>query len=445
VVETRHLKDEGGALKHQVGDTLELFVIRADDQIVLAPSLRADPRAALSQVREARQAGVPISGKVVGLNAGGLEVDFGGARGFCPVSQIEAGYCANPSAYIGRTLDFLITEVDESRGRTVASRKALLKRENEERARALLASLKAGDELEGTITRLEPFGAFVDLGGVDGLVHVSEIRYERTGHPRDAVSEGQKVRVRVLRVEPGKQGKTRIGLSIKAAAPDPWASVADQFRKGQLVSGTVARLTDFGAFVTLAPGIDGLVHVSEVALHPLKHPREAVEQGQTVEAMVTAVDPERKRISLSIRQAQGGAGGGVEPGAAPAPGAPAPPPEPTAGEVVDGLVASIKPFGVFVDLPSYGRRARGLIPREETGQPRNADLARSFKVGSPVKVQVIAVKDGKIRLSVAGAKEREEQESYRKYREGPRPADAPLTTMAEALRKAMEKKRERER
>jgi small subunit ribosomal protein S1 len=194
----------------------------------------------------------------------------------------------------------------------------------------------------------------------------------------------------------------------------------------------------------LAPGIDGLVHVSEISLHPVAHPREALEQGQSIEAMVVAVDPERKRISLSVRQALVAAGGVVEApagtGSAPAE---APPPEPTAGEVVDGFVASIKPFGVFVDLPTYGRRARGLIPREETGQPRNADLGRLFKVGAPVKVQVLEVKDGKIRLSVAGARDREEQESYRKYREGSSPSDAPLTTMAEALRKAMEKKRER--
>ena len=303
VTETRQFRAEDGSLRIAAGDVLELFVIEAGDQVVLARSMRAEGPAALRQVREAHAAGVPVTGRVTGINAGGLAVDLGGARGFCPLSQIEAGFCADPSIYVGRTLEFIVTAVEDARASAVLSRRQLLRRAEEERLRKLLASLKPGDELDGTVARLESFGAFVDLGGLDGLVHVSEIRHERLGHPRDALTHGEKVRVRVLRIETGKDGRPRLALSIKAATPDPWAGIETRFVPGTRVHGVVARLADFGAFVTLAPGIDALVHVSEAAPRQVRHVREVLSPGQPVEAVVLAVDPVKKRISLSIREA----------------------------------------------------------------------------------------------------------------------------------------------
>jgi small subunit ribosomal protein S1 len=326
-VETRHFREPDGTLRLTVGDALELFVIEAGEQVVLAPSLRADPHGALRQVREARAAGVPVSGRVTGLNAGGLDVDLGGVRGFCPISQVELHYCEDASAYVGRTLEFLVTSVGEGRAGAVLSRRKLLERAAAERAQELLASLTPGAELDGTVARIEPFGAFVDLGGIDGLVHVSEIRYERIGDPRDALRVGERVRVRVLRVETGKEGRPRIGLSIKAAAPDPWTGIEQRFVAGARARGVVARLTDFGAFVTLAPGIDGLVHISEVAERRLTHVRDALQVGQEVEALILAVEPARRRIALSIRGALEAAPSAAEPAAEPAV---APPPQATA-------------------------------------------------------------------------------------------------------------------
>ena len=303
VAETRQFRAEDGSLGVAAGDVLELFVIEAGDQVVLARSMRAEGQAALRQVREARAAGVPVTGRVTGINTGGLAVDLGGARGFCPLSQIEAGFCADPSIYVGRTLEFLVTAVEGARGSAVLSRRQLLRRAEEERIRQRLAALKPGDELDGTVARLESFGAFVDLGGLDGLVHVSEIRHERLAHPRDALSQGDKVRVRVLRIETGKDGRPRLALSIKAATPDPWAGIETRFVPGTRVRGVVARLADFGAFVNLAPGIDALVHVSEAAPRKVRHVREVLSTGQSIEAVVLAVDPVKKRISLSIREA----------------------------------------------------------------------------------------------------------------------------------------------
>jgi small subunit ribosomal protein S1 len=431
VIETRHLRDESGTLRHAVGDALELWVVRADDQVELGLSMRTDPHAALEQVREAQRAGIPVTGRVVGRNAGGLEVDISGVRGFCPVSQIEISYCGDPSVYVGRTLEFAVTNIDTARGNAVLSRRTLLMREQAQKAEQFVASLKPGAELDGTVARLEEFGAFVDLGGVDGLIHVSEIRHERTGHPRDALTAGQRVHVRVLRVETGKGGKPRIALSIKASQPDPWIGVEARFQAGARVRGAVVRLTDFGAFVNLAPGIDGLVHVSEAAAHQVKHVKDVFTVGQEVEAVVRAVDPVKKRISLSVREALGASGGVSRR-------------EPAIGDLVEGVVAGIKPYGLFVDLAVYGPRERGLVPSQETGTPRGTDLARHFKVGDRVQVEVIELREGKIRASLERARRREESRNAEAF-SGDRPgAPAELTSMAIALRAAMEKKKAKE-
>jgi small subunit ribosomal protein S1 len=302
VAETRHFRAEDGTPGIKPGDVLELFVVEAGDQVMLAPSIRPDAHEALRQMREAHAAGVPVSGRVTGVNTGGLEVDLSGERAFCPLSHIDSSFCADPSVFIGRTLEFLVTSVGDAKGSVVLSRRQLLRRGEEEQAKKLVAMLKPGDELDGTVARLEAFGAFVDLGGVDGLVHVSEIRHERVGHPSQVLRQGEKVHVKVLRLEVGKDGRQRIALSIKATAPDPWTDIESRYSVGMRVMGLVARLTDFGAFVTLEPGIDGLVHVSEAAPQRLAHVKEVLTVGQTIEAVVLSVDPEKKRVSLSIKR-----------------------------------------------------------------------------------------------------------------------------------------------
>lgn len=389
VAESKHFKDETGNWKVAVGDDAELFVVDAGDPVTLAPAIKTKGAAALQKLREAKDTSTPVSGRVTGVNAGGLSVDLGGVRGFCPMSQIELGFCSDPKVYVGKTLDFLVTEVKDGRGGAVVSRRSLLRRSEAEKGKALLETLKPGDELDGRVERLEAFGAFVDLGGIDGLVHVSEIAHERIGHPSQALKPGDTVRVRVLKLEPGKEGKTRIALSIKAATPDPWEGIETRFSAGQRVTGTVARLTDFGAFVSLAPGIDGLVHVSEAAPHRIGHVREVLTAGQQIEAVVRSVEPEKRRISLSIREAMGAPSASRR--------------TPAVGETAEGVVAGIKPFGVFVDLPAYGPRVTGMIPHEESGQARGADLAVAFQMGQKVRVEVLEPRQGKVRLRLEGA------------------------------------------
>jgi len=304
VADAREFREESGALTVSVGDSIELHVAVAGEPLTLARTAkRQGGKVSLSALRQAKEAGLTVRGKVSAVNTGGLTVDVDGVRAFCPVSQIDDHFVEDTTVYVGRVFEFLVTEVDESRSRAVVSRRRLLQREGEAKAREVLAALAPGQELEGTVTRMEPFGAFVDLGGVEGLVHVSEVSHARVAHPRDAVGAGEKVRVRVLKLETGKDGRPRVALSIKAIAPDPWETMSQQFSPGARVPGVVVRLADFGAFVNIAPGLDGLVHVSQVSHTRIQHPREVLSPGQAVEVVVLSVEPERKRISLSIRDA----------------------------------------------------------------------------------------------------------------------------------------------
>jgi small subunit ribosomal protein S1 len=433
MVETRLLKQENGELAYKVGDSIELTVIADQDQVLLGTSVQIEAGDALRVLREARQQGLPVSGKVIALNAGGLEVQVSGQRGFCPFSQVEIGYCSEPSAYIGQTLEFLVEQIEE-KGKSVnlvLSRRALLARAESKRAEELLSTLKPGAEIEGTVTRLQPFGAFVDLGGIEGLVHVSEIRYGRTEQPSDVLKVGQRVRVRVLGMEQ-QEKRLRISLSIKAATPDPWDDVTEQFWEGKKTNGTVVRLTNFGAFVELTPGIEGLVHVSEIAHRPITDPSDVLKTGQNVDVTVLKVEPERRRVSLSIRDREPAPA--VEEGAIDSPAER----QPKTGDVVDAVVRSIKPYGIFADLPIYGPRVSGLIPREETGEKRDTDLSKRFQPGTPLKVTIIDVTgDGKIRLSLTAQQVMEERRGFDEFRAKTSASRGGGTSMEEAFKRAM--------
>jgi small subunit ribosomal protein S1 len=303
VADAREFRSEDGQASVAIGDSLELHVVQAGEPLTLARAAPRRGRRSVSALRQARESGLPVRGRVTAVNPGGLTIDVDGVRAFCPLSHIDEQRVEDPATFVGRSLEFLVEEVDESRARVVVSRRRLLARQRADALRDRLASLAPGQELEGAVARLEPYGAFVDLGGVEGLVYVSEISHERLAHPRDAIGVGDKVRVRVLEVDRGKGGRPRIALSIRALAPDPWITVAARFPVGSRHPGVVVRLADFGAFVNLAPGIDGLVHVSHVSDRRITHVREVLSPGQAVEVLVLGVEPERKRISLSIRDA----------------------------------------------------------------------------------------------------------------------------------------------
>lgn len=234
---------------------------------------------------------------------GGLEVEVAGVRGFCPASQVDARFVADQSIFVGQRLQFRVTQYE--RGNLVLSRRALLEEENARKAEALKDKLEVGAVLRGRVTGFKPFGAFIDLGGVEGMLHVSELGHSRVEKPEDVLALGQELDVAIKSIEPATDGKRpRIALSIKALMDDPWGQAVKSLTAGATVTGTVTRLQPFGAFIEVLPTIEGLVHVSELgAGRRINHPKEVVEVGQTVEVIILSIDPEKRRLSLSMAAA----------------------------------------------------------------------------------------------------------------------------------------------
>ncbi|MFP3941661.1 MAG: 30S ribosomal protein S1, partial [Thermoanaerobaculia bacterium] len=314
VVSLAELTDEEGELTAAVDDTVE-GIVTGRDEASGGLILRVRPDAAagggagtelaLDELARAHEHGTPVEGSVTEAIKGGVEVQVLGVRAFCPVSQIEIGYVEEPEVYVGRRLSFRVTKFQRSgRGRrpdVVLSRRALLEEEAAERRRETLARLEEGAVVRGTVTSVTGYGAFVDLGGLEGLLHVSEMSHDRVEDPAEVVSPGDSVEVKILKMdeEPGKG--LRISLSRRALEQDPWEEAAARFPEGSTVPGRVMRLEPYGAFVRLAPGLEGMAHVSE--LDPgrrVNHPREVVELGQDVTVRVLSVDTERRRIALSM-------------------------------------------------------------------------------------------------------------------------------------------------
>lgn len=406
-----HLRDEFGNLHLNEGDEVQAYVVANAPAISLAPSMLPPSAEVLGKLKEAKEKGEVVRARVVGLNRGGMELDIEGLRGFCPYSHIEIGRCENPEIYVNHILDFKISELDEEKKRVVLSRRVILEEERKEKLHELLAQIKDGAEFEGVVMRLQPFGAFVDIGGIEGLVHVSEISFDRVSDPGEVLRRGEKVRVKVLGTAPGKDGKERIRLSIKALQQDPWTIIDQLFKRNDIITGRVTRLTDFGAFVKLHPGIEGLLHVSEyrprdgapaaeapaaeapAAAAETEPAAPAVEtkpdgtpvEGNEILVRIAGIDPDRRRISLSLREEREEEGKQHDA---------------SVGEVHTGVVRTIKPYGVFVDLPTVGPWVSGLLPVSETGLDRGANLKREFSEGQEVKVEIIEIDDrGRFRLS----------------------------------------------
>lgn len=309
VLDREQVVDHDGQLRVQIGDTLEARVAgERGGALVLRVKLGKGPEARAELV-QALELGIPVEGKVTQPVKGGLEVDVAGVRGFVPASQIDARFVEDLSGFVGQRLSFRVTQYE--RGNLVLSRRALLEEENARKAVETRAKLVVGAVIRGRVTGFKPFGAFVDLGGLEGMLHVSELGYGRVERPEEVLALGQELDVQILKIEdsePGPDGRRRgprIGLSLKALQADPFLDGTRHLTPGGRVRGTVTRLQPFGAFVEIGPGVEGLVHISELgAGRRLNHPKEAVAVGQEVEVEVLSIDPERRRLALSMAAAQ---------------------------------------------------------------------------------------------------------------------------------------------
>ncbi len=307
VLNREEVTNDDGELTVALGDTLEARVVEMDGPagcIVLQRSIGKGADAANALIG-AYEAGMAVEGMVDGLNKGGLEVTVAGLRAFCPISQIDTRFVEDANHFIGQKHNFKITKIEQGRGSNlniVLSRRKLLEEENAVQAAVLRETLSEGMVLKGRVSSLKEYGAFIDLGGLEGMLHISEIGHSRIGHPNEVLSVDQQMDVKIISIKPAVGGKDeRISLSIKALHDSPWETVSDTIKTGQQVTGTVVRLQPFGAFIELAPGLEGLAHISEIGGGKrINHPREVLTEGESIKVTILAIDPIQKRVSLTL-------------------------------------------------------------------------------------------------------------------------------------------------
>lgn len=286
----------------KVGDELDLVVISRigndkENGSYLLSKRRLDAKKLWEEIEAKYAAGEVVDATITNVVKGGLVADLG-IRAFIPASMVDDHFVKDFSKYKGQTLKCKIVEIEPSENRLILSHKVVAEEEKQKQKEAVFASIHKGDQIEGTVARLTNFGAFIDLGGVDGLVHVSEISHTHVAKPSDVLKVGEKVNVLVLSVDPASN---RISLSIKDTLPGPWDDIEDKAPVDSVLTGTVKRLTSFGAFVELFPGVEGLVHISQVAHKHIATPHEVLKEGEEVKVKVLEVSPENQRIALSIK------------------------------------------------------------------------------------------------------------------------------------------------
>lgn len=280
-----------------VGDEFELIITKVEEENYVLSKRRVDAIHAWKVLTTKFENGEIIESEVKDVVKGGLVIDLG-VRGFVPASLVEDHFVESFEDYKGRTMAFKIVEMDQQKNRLILSHRAIVEGEKASKKEQLLGGIHEGDVLEGTVQRLASFGAFIDLGGVDGLVHISQVSHGHVENVSDVLSEGQKVTVKVLSVDKDNE---RISLSIKETLPGPWEEVEVKAPKGAVLTGTVKRLVNFGAFVEVFPGVEGLVHISQIAHKHITTPHEVLKEGQEVEVKVLDVNKDESRLSLSIK------------------------------------------------------------------------------------------------------------------------------------------------
>ncbi len=287
-----------------VGEEIDALVLTKEDaegRLILSKK-RARFELAWKRIEGASESGEPVNGKVIEVVKGGLILDLG-VRGFLPASLVDIRRVQDLDEFLGKELRCKVIELNRSRNNVVLSRRAVLEDERKEMRQAILDRLNPGDVIEGQISNIVDFGAFVDLDGMDGLIHISELSWSHVNHPSEVLEIGQTVKVKVLDIDRDRQ---RISLGLKQTQTDPWQQVLDSYREDDVVEGRVAKVVTFGAFVEILPGVEGLVHISELAAHHVENPREVVSQGEAVNVRILEIDGERRRLSLSLKRVEEG-------------------------------------------------------------------------------------------------------------------------------------------
>jgi small subunit ribosomal protein S1 len=291
-----HIEKAGDAVAE--GDVLELEVLKVEEEVLVLSKRKVDAAKSWEHLIVKFENNETFEAEVKDVVKGGLVVDLG-VRGFVPASLVESHFVEDFSDYKGKTLTFKIAELDKEKNRLILSHRAVIEEEKVRQKSEILSSIQVGQIIEGTVQRLTNFGAFVDIGGIDGLVHISQLSYQHIDEPSEVVEEGQKVQVKVLSVDPENE---RISLSIKETLPGPWTSLAEKAPKGTILEGVVKRLVSYGAFIEVFPGVEGLVHISQISHKHIGTPNEVLSEGEQIKVKVLEVNENDKRLSLSIKE-----------------------------------------------------------------------------------------------------------------------------------------------
>ncbi len=420
IVQKQELVDESGELPYQEGDELELYVVSLKHgEILLARSMGREGD--IEQLQQAAQSKIPVEGKVKETCKGGYKVDVMHRTAFCPLSQIDINTVEDPETMVGQTLRFQINRVEENGRNIVVSRRQLLEKERAEALQNFQEQTRPGDIVQGKITRLASFGAFVEIAPqVEGLVHLSELSWSKTLSPEEIVSPGDKVEVKFLSLDQTEDKKPRIQLSLKQAGTDPREEAMSKLQAGMIVSGTVTRTASFGVFVELFPGVEGLVHISEIShIKRVHKPEDEVSPGDEVAVMIKEVDSESGRISLSMRDAEGDPWLEV-------------PNRYQKGQVVQGVVEKKEDFGVFVRLEP------GVIGLLHSSKLENSPELSMSKIKPEDKIAVsidsIDAENRRIGLAPAEDPTSGDLDSYA-------PKEEAKTSLGSKLQEAMQKKK----
>ncbi|MBV8205965.1 MAG: 30S ribosomal protein S1 [Acidobacteria bacterium] len=385
MVPIAEVRDHEGNVPFKSGDQIPVIVVRGETEegYTRLSYEKAARLRAWDEIEAAYDHKAAIKGRVIDRVKGGLSVDILGARAFLPGSQLDLRPVRNLDGYKGREIEVLIVKLNKKRGNVVVSRKQLLEEEQAEKRSATLEHLHEGSVLTGTVKNLTDYGAFVDMGGIDGLLHITDMSWGRLTHPRDLVNVGDHIQVKVLKFDPEKQ---RVSLGFKQLTPDPWLDAEQRYPIGAHVKGRVISVTDYGAFIELEQGIEGLVHVSEMTWSKrMKHPSKIVNVGQEVEAVVLNVNPQERRISLGLKQLEANPWETLHE-------------KFPVGATVEGRVRNLTDFGAFIEIEDG---IDGLVHVSNMSWTKRVKHpSEVLKKGDKVKAVVLAIEPDHRRLSL---------------------------------------------
>lgn len=418
-----------GDKEPEIGDEIEAFITGISSQgIKLSRYMEG---ASVAALEEAKENGIPVEGKIRNVCKGGFQVEVMGKTAFCPGSQMALN--APAEELVGKTYPFAVTRVENNGRNIVVSRRALIEKEQKENLDKLLEAVKPGDIVEGKITRVAPFGVFIELApGVEGLAHISQLSWSRVEKPEELYSPGDVVKAKFLSHETDEKGRSRLSLSVRQALGDPWEDIDAGFKVGEIVEGTVVRLTPFGAFITIADGVDGLAHVSELSWDKkVRNPADALTVGDKVRVKIKDINKDDKKISLSVRDAEADPWADVEQRF-------------KVGETYKGSVESRSPHGLFVNLAPG---VDGLLPASVIRELKDNAKYSRLQAGDEINVVIQKVDCGakRISLNVENSSKPSEDQSWRGHaKSGSSGSSFASGVMAEALSRAFNKQKKGE-